>query len=201
MVKKLIFLSNDSLGACFHWKLNLSMKQARNEKRVDELFFQTSLETENRDIQVGPSTFTDFKEVGCSSFLRKVDVEVQVESRIKHATTQTKLKVKEMGIQNTLIRSLQVETETQVDHDERDDATQTDLLQVDQFIQATEAMQIRDTQTDVVEFLELKAVLELGTQTEVLMHSRKAQTHLSSTMKDPETYMKQKEVALFAVKP
>jgi hypothetical protein len=48
----------------------------------------------------------------------------------------------------------------------------------------------------VIEFIEIKAVMEAETQTAVKTYSRRSQTHLSSTMKDPEIYQKEKEVGL-----
>lgn len=66
----------------------------------------------------------------------------------------------------------------------------------DQSTQTIIGTSIKGAQTDVVEFLELKAVLEAETQTSLKVHNRRSQTHLSSTMKDPETYNRQKEVTI-----
>jgi hypothetical protein len=96
---------------------------------------QTVMEFEHIDCQAGPSTFLDFKDVGCSSFVRREDAEVQVESRVKHSTTQTKVKFKEIGVQNKIMQSMQVETETQVELEMHNTDTQTDIKMEDQSTQ------------------------------------------------------------------
>lgn len=77
----------------------------------------------------------DFKEVGCSSFLRRADAEVQVESRVKHSTTQTKVKFKEFGVQNKIMQTMQMETETQVEIQQQNADTQIDIKTEDQSTQ------------------------------------------------------------------
>jgi hypothetical protein len=51
--------------------------------------------------------FIDFKDVGCSSFARRIDAEVQVETRKKDSATQVKTKFKEIAIQNKIWQTMQ----------------------------------------------------------------------------------------------
>ena len=139
-----------------------------------------------------------------NTLTRRADASEQTDARRPtHMATQTKTKFKEMGIQNKIMNTLLVETNTQVESAGEVEATaQTEPppvgldAAVDAFHMPCAAA---EAQTEILKFVELCVLVENDTQTTSRTHNRGAQTLLSSTIKTSAADLKAQEVGAASI--